>query len=57
VFDEVHQLVLQVRGGEIYALIDGVSIKLSPREISELRQVLAEAQAVAFMQRGGQFEE
>lgn len=48
--------VIQVHRGYIYAHLDGVQARYSPREVSELRQVLADAQAEAFRQGGGGFQ-
>lgn len=49
-------LVVQAHDGYVYAAVGDLQAKHSPREVSEIRQVLLEAQSAAFVQRGGRFD-
>lgn len=49
-------LVVQAHDGHVYTAVGDLQAKHTPREVSEIRQVLFDAQAAAFAQRGGHFD-
>lgn len=43
---------IEARDGIVYGSIDGPGLALDPQHVSKMREILAEAQAVALQQRG-----